>query len=439
MTPLRACVLFALLFAVCYGGAAWWTSTLPGPLPAWDFPFEQRLPFVPWLSIVYLTITPVLLLAPFLLGRRTPMFALALSAETLVATVCFLLFPLTNAWLRPEVAGWARVPFGIADALNLAYNEFPSLHVAFAVSAAWAYRRPAWKLWAAAVAGSAWLMWEHHLIEIVAGVALAALVMRAAERESTWVELCCLAQCARFSRRHVRYFVIFLAVYGPSLLHWRRHRAVRTGFCAAQWIDDLLDGDRRTTREPLEVVDELLEEMSRGSFSSRPLSRLTRALFADLTPDARRDFIALVRAMRVDRVRVVGGEVWSAAQLDEHHQRTFSLSVNLMLATAGCTARAEEVPSLIDAFAWCSVFRDLDDDLRKGLVNVPRDADVEEWTRESHARACASLARSAGEVRALRDPRARKILGIFQTSIEKFARRRPPASGDRSPLDAARA
>jgi len=434
MTNLRACVLFALVFGVCYGGASWWTSTLPGPLPSWDFAFEQRVPFVPWLSIVYLTITPVLLLAPFLLRERTPMFALALSVETLIATAFFLLFPQTTAWLRPEVTGWARIPFGIADTMNLSYNYFPSLHVAFAVSAAWAYRRLAWTFWAAAVAVSTWLMWEHHVIDIVGGIALAAIVMSVAERERTWVELCCLAQCARFSRRHIRYFVIFLAIYVPSLLHWRRYRAVRTGFCTAQWIDDLLDGDRASEREPLEIIDELLDELSRGGAGFQPahdagrppapLSRLARALFADLPPDAQRDFIALVRCMRVDRVRVLGREIWSAEELDAHHRRTFSLSVDLMLVTSGCTARAEEAPSLIDAFAWCSVFRDLDDDLSKGLINIPRGADASQWTSDSHARACVSLGRSANEIAALEDPRARKILGIFQSSITKFARRR---------------
>jgi hypothetical protein len=419
----RACVLFALIFAACYGGAAWWTSTLPGPLPSWDFAFEQRVPFVPSLSIIYLTITPVLLLAPFLLRDRTPMFAYALSVQTIIAALFFLLFPQANAWTRPDVTGWPRIPFGIADAMNLAYNEFPSLHVAFAVSAARAYRRFAWTLWAAAVAVSAWLMWEHHLVEIVGGVALAMIVMPVAERESTWVELCCLAQCARFSRRHIRYFVIFLAIYGPSLLHWRRYRAVRIGFCAAQWIDDLLDGDRASEREPLEIIDELL----RGTLSFHPLARLTRAFHAEVTPEARQEFIALVRCMRIDRVRVLGREVWSAQQLDEHHLRTFTLSVNLMLHTAGCTARAEQVPSLTHAFAWCSVFRDLDEDLRKGLNNIPRGVDVDEWTRESCARAHVMLAHSAVEIATLDDIRARKILGIFQRSIEKFEERRRPA------------
>lgn len=415
MTNLRASLAFAIVFAVCYGGAAWWASTLAGPLPSWDFAFERHVPFVPWASLVYLTITPALLLAPRLLRERTPMFAFALSVQTVIAACFFIAFPLTNAWPRPDSGNWA---FRFADALNLSHNEFPSLHVAFAVSLASVYRRVGWTLWALAVALSAWLMWEHHLVEIVAGAALALGVMRVAMRETAWAELCCLVQCAHFSRRHMRYFVIFLAIYLPSLLHWRRYRAVRYGFCAAQWIDDLLDGDRKSDREPLEIVDEVL----RGT-STHPLARLTRAFFAEVPLDAQREFFQLVRSMRVDRVRVLGRERWTAEQLDAHHRRTFALSVDLMLVTTHCTARAEQVPALVDALAWCSVFRDLGEDQRKGLDNIPRGADVADWTRASHARVQHTLRRSAAEVAALHDGRARRILGIFQRSVEKYARR----------------
>lgn len=420
------CILFATVFAICYGGTSWWTTRYAS-LPTWNFAFEQRVPFVPALSLVYLTITPALMLAPFLLRTRAQLapLAITLCIETLIASAFFLLFPQTTAWVRPEVIGWARIPFGIADTLNLQYNEFPSLHVAFAFSAAWAYRRFAWKVWAAAVAISTWLIWEHHLVDILGGIALAALAMTLIypRLQHPGVELQCLWQCMRFSARHPRYFVIFLAIWIPSLLHWRRYRAVRTGFCAAQWIDDLLDGDRPAEREPLEVVDELLEEMTRGTFSSGPLSQLIAALFADLDADGQRDFIALVRSMRIDRVRVLERAGWTEEQLNAHHRTTFALSVNLMLNTAGCSARASEVPSLIDALAWCSVFRDLDDDLRKGLNNIPLGADFAEWSRASHVRACISLENAAREIARLEDLRARRILGIFRRSISKFAKK----------------
>jgi hypothetical protein len=274
-------------------------------------------------------------------------------------------------------------------------------------------------------------MWEHHLADIAGGIALAALAMAIVHpRLSTpGLELQCLWQCVRFSRRHPRYFVIFLAIYAPSLLHWRRYRAVRTGFCAAQWIDDLLDGDRPSLREPLEVVDALLQEMSTRTFSREPLSRLVAALFDDLDETAQLEFIALVRCMRVDRERVLTHARWSEEELNRHHWTTFRHSVNLMLITAGCAARAREVPSLVRALAWCSVFRDLDDDLRKGLVNIPRDADRDRWTRQCHARAREILRDSAREVAALGDSRARRLLAVFQRSIERFSRRTDPGDG----------
>jgi hypothetical protein len=414
-TPLV--LAFATLFAVCFIGANE-LARAHASLPSWDLAFEHRLPFVPSLSILYLTITPTLLFAPFRFRTRSALAPLffALSLQTIVATIFFVAMPLRTAFVRPEVTGWVRVPFALAEAMNLEYNAFPSLHVAFAMSLALAYRKRFWTIWAIAVALSTWLIYEHHLADILGGIALACIVTPVALRERTWVELCCLWQCVRFSRRHPRYFVIFLAIYGPSLLHCRRYRAVRTGFCAAQWIDDLLDGDRASAREPYEVIEELLAGRSNDS-----LARLVRALFADLDADARNEFIALVRTMQRDRLRVLERAQWTEAQLDAHHHETFTRSVNLMLITAGCTARAHEVPSLIRAFAWCSVVRDLDDDQCKGLNNIPRDVDVAHWLRTVHERACDDLARAAREVAALSDTRARRILAIFVKSIGSYA------------------
>ena len=231
-----------------------------------------------------------------------------------------------------------------------------------------------------------------------------------------WVEACCLWQCARFSLRHPRYFVIFLSIWGPSLVAWRKRRRVRVAFVTLQWIDDLLDGDRKSKREPLEIVDELL-----AGNSPHPLARLMATLFSDLDAVSRDEFLALVREMRRDRVRALARETWSEAELDQHHRTTFNLSVDLLLRVTGCRARASDVAPLVDALAWCSVFRDLDDDQRKGLNNVPCDVDVMTWARARHEQAKVTLRQSADAIAKLDDPEARKILGVFQRSVERFA------------------
>jgi len=233
-----------------------------------------------------------------------------------------------------------------------------------------------------------------------------------------WVEACCLWQCARFSLRHPRYFVIFVSIWGPSLFAWRKRRAVRIAFVTLQWIDDLLDGDRKSKREPLEIVDELLDGTSRHS-----LARLMAALFADVDAETRGEFLTLIREMRRDRVRMLARETWSESQLDEHHRKTFNLSVDLLLRVTGCRTHADNVAPLVDALAWCSVFRDLEEDQRKGLNNVPRDVDFDSWSRARHAQAKITLRESAQAIANLGDPQARKILGIFQRSIERFERR----------------
>jgi hypothetical protein len=430
---------FGALFGVCYGGASWLATRHPS-LPNWNLTIDAAVPFVPSMAVLYLTIIPVLMAAPLLFRTRREIAPLAatLSVETLIATAFFIAMPQTTAWTRPPVGGWAGVFFRTADALNLEANQFPSLHVAFACTAAYAYAlrsgrfgRWLWRSWGVIVVASAWLIHEHPLVDLIGGAALAAVCVAIVYEgyDALWVELCCLSQAARFSLRHVRYVVIFAAIWGPSLRRWRERRVVRVAYCTAQWIDDLLDGDRRASREPLEIVEELLAAMAGRSFTNDPLSRLTGALFALLDAPAQKHFIELVREMRRDRERVRGGEVWPSERLDEHHRRTFHLSLDLLLIVTGCRARAADVPQLVDALAWCSTFRDLPDDLRRGLINIPEqvwnrgDDTFRAWAREQRDRAVINLRASSTSIRRLDDPGARRVLGIFQASIERFARK----------------
>jgi hypothetical protein len=113
--------------------------------------------------------------------------------------------------------------------------------------------------------------------------------------------------------------------------------------------------------------------------------------------------------------------------------------VNLLLIAAGLRTRAALVPSLVEVMGWCSVARDLDDDLRKGLINGPaevvagvraqgeltaRDPIVTRWLDEEKRAIRPRLDAAAAELRtvASTDPAAGRLLGTFHRSVARYAR-----------------
>jgi hypothetical protein len=204
-------------------------------------------------------------------------------------------------------------------------------------------------------------------------------------------EWLCLRQFARSSLRHVRYFRVFLFLTLYALLNPRRARVLRHGFCALQWIDDLLDGDRPSPEgEPLERIAAVRAEIEGGtspqprpgdayaSHRGRPELRLIRALCRDLDSlptrqEARHELVQVISVMMRDRERVKDRLLLSGDELRTHHRGTFRHSLNLTLIGMESRLRADDMPAALELLGWCSTIRDLDEDLKKGLVNIPRE------------------------------------------------------------------
>ena len=383
--------VFALTFVLLYGGASVLSAYVPWRVPMM-LPLDGQLPLVPGAAIVYLTIGPMLLLAPFMLRDLEailPLFA-ALMLETAVAALCFMLLPVDPPAIDCCEPGLVGGLFQVADVLNLERNDLPSLHVAFAFTLAAAFSARTGRAgavllfaWAVATALSTLLTRQHNLLDVAGGVVLAAIVWPLASR---WgrrpdvvaafdVELLCLRNCGAFIARHRRYLVIALAVLAAGIPHWRRQRLARTGFVFLQAVDDIADGDRPSRREPLEVVGELIVALEGGEFAGDELGRLGAAFRADLLerggPEALSKAVALLRRMCIDRERVLAARVSSETELAELHRATFRGSLDLMLIAADSRLRASDVPELVEALGWCSTVRDLEEDLAQGLINIP--------------------------------------------------------------------
>ncbi len=176
-------LLCTVVFLVFYGGSSRLASTY-GSYHTVHAAWELQIPFVPEVVPLYLSIHLLLALAPFVF-RSVPdlaPFAVTLCAITVVASICFVLFPTAAGFQRPPVDDKL---FNLADALNMEYNQVPSLHIALSSAAAIAYRARCKKafaaffyFWVLGIAVSTLLIHEHHLLDIVTGCVLGIAAMR---------------------------------------------------------------------------------------------------------------------------------------------------------------------------------------------------------------------------------------------------------------------
>jgi membrane-associated phospholipid phosphatase len=139
------------------------------------------IPFVAPAVVVYLSLFPMLWLAPFALPTRGELrtFARAIAWMIVVAGIGFLALPSEPAHSVARIDGPIGSVFRFADAINLRYNMLPSLHVAMAMGCAAFYSAHGrgraklfWWTWSAAIAVSTLLTHQHHVVDVVTGVAL---------------------------------------------------------------------------------------------------------------------------------------------------------------------------------------------------------------------------------------------------------------------------
>lgn len=181
-------LVFAAAFQLLYGLASADFAARDSYFDV-SLPVDALAPFIPLWSLAYISIGPLLLVAALVLCKpeRSLPFLAALVIQLIAGFLCFLAFPVASmpvpAILMSETEAML---FALADAINLTGNMMPSLHVAFAISAAWAAAprlRPAWAIllwaWAGAICASTWLIRQHWLLDIAAGAMLAIVVMGA--------------------------------------------------------------------------------------------------------------------------------------------------------------------------------------------------------------------------------------------------------------------
>ena len=97
-----------LLFSGVYN-ACNWITTLRTDVGVWAFPWEFRIPFVPWMIIPYWSLDLIFVGAFFVCSTRRELKILGkrVVLAILVGGTCFLVLPLRNLFPRPAVEGFS--------------------------------------------------------------------------------------------------------------------------------------------------------------------------------------------------------------------------------------------------------------------------------------------------------------------------------------------
>lgn len=178
-------VLFFCIFYLFYGTASY-ISSLRSDINNVGFDWEVNIPFIPEMSLIYLSSSLLLIILIFAIDTKKEIKLIAniLIVETIIASIIYLIYPVTNNFSERIVTGWVSIPFSLADTVNLSYNEVPSLHVALACTAAYflsvnktIYSIIFFRGWALLIATSTLLIHEHHIIDIIAGYLLSLFVI----------------------------------------------------------------------------------------------------------------------------------------------------------------------------------------------------------------------------------------------------------------------
>ncbi|UHQ24025.1 phosphatase PAP2/dual specificity phosphatase family protein [Lysobacter sp. 5GHs7-4] len=177
----RALVWLALLgpfFFLSYGYANSVAAQRVG-VPSVVFDWEHAIPFWAWTIVPYWSIDLFYGISLFVCRDRRELDnqALRLLTAQLIAIACFLAFPLTFSFVRPQTEGAFGWMFDVLLGFDKPFNQAPSLHIVLLI-VLWVrfaqHLGGVWRwllhLWFGLIGLSVLTTYQHHFIDVPTGL-----------------------------------------------------------------------------------------------------------------------------------------------------------------------------------------------------------------------------------------------------------------------------
>jgi len=170
-------LLLAPLFFSTYGFATWVTAQRDD-VGSMVFDWERHMPFWAWTIVPYWSIDLLYGFSLLLPRSRDELkrHALRLLTAQVIAVSCFLLWPLSFTFSRPELDGVFGWLFAVLAGFDKPFNQAPSLHIALLVVLWVCYARHTqgfWRWlvhgWFALIGVSVLSTYQHHFIDVPTG------------------------------------------------------------------------------------------------------------------------------------------------------------------------------------------------------------------------------------------------------------------------------
>lgn len=152
------------------------------------FQWELGIPLIPCFILLYTSFYFLLLMGFWACKTKVDLqnLSVQMGVCVIIATVVFIAFPGELGYTRTEETGLFKPIYDLLFSLDKPTNLYPSLHIAFSYVATWFVlgqtRSAIFKLllliWFVGICCSVVLIHQHHLFDIVTGLALGIVARR---------------------------------------------------------------------------------------------------------------------------------------------------------------------------------------------------------------------------------------------------------------------